>query len=137
MLNIGQIVYDYTNERVIIFAGIQMLQCQETGECTVESAFILKDGTFIHLKNDEGPPFKYTNLVIGTQTYVGSFVVKAKCYRHYFGIINGNDTEVKEWAKEAIEEVEALIAERGVNRHVEEIGDREHTTYYIKEESDG
>jgi hypothetical protein len=33
MLNIGQVVYDYTNERVVIFAGFKMLQNQETGKC--------------------------------------------------------------------------------------------------------
>jgi len=50
MLNIGQVVYDETNKRVIIFAGTRMLQNQETGKCWVEFGFILKDGTFIHTK---------------------------------------------------------------------------------------
>jgi len=120
MLNIGQVVYDYTNERVVIFAGLEMLQSQKTGKCHSESGFILKDGTFIHLKNDCEKndckdPFKYTNLLIDGRPYVGSFITKCKCGGCFFGIIDGNDAEVKVWAKEAIEEAEALIAENGLN----------------------
>ncbi len=114
MLNVGQVVYDYTNKRVVIFAGFQMLQNQKTGACHSESGFILKDGTFIHLK-DEKTPFKYSNLNIDGKPYTGSFIVKCKCGGCFFGIIDGDDTEVKAWAKEAIEEAETLVAKHGIN----------------------
>ena len=120
MLNVGQVVYDYTNERVVIFAGLEMLQNQETGDCHSETGFILKDGTFIHLKNDslknDAPdPFKYSNFTMDGKALIGSFVTKCRCSGHFFGVIDGNDAEVKVWAKEAIEETEALIAEHGIN----------------------
>ena len=114
MLNLGQVVYDYTNERVVIFAGLEMFQNRKTGKCHSKPGFILKDGTFIYLKGEKDP-FKYTNLTMDGKPFVGLFVTKCKCGGHYFGIIDGNDAEVKVWAKEAIEEAEVLIAEHGLN----------------------
>ncbi len=130
MLNVGQVVYDYTNSRVIIFAGLSMFQNQETDECHSESGFILKDGTFIHLKAEKDP-FSYTNLNVGGKAYIGSFVVKCRCGGHYFGIIDGHGAEVKVWAKEAIEEVEALIAKHGLNVTEETSYDRKYSRYHI------
>lgn len=133
MLNIGQVVYDYTNERVIIFAGLEVMQSSKTGNCHTEFGFILKDGTFIHLKKDGAIPFRYTNLVLGDKPYVGAFVDAARCLGHYFGIIDGDREDVKEWAKEAIEETEALIAERG-GFNVKLVGSdgSEYPVYHIK-----
>ena len=132
MLNIGQVVYDYTNERVVIFAGLEMLQNQKTGDCHSESGFVLKDGTFIHLK-DEKDPFKYTNLTKDGKAFLGSFVGMCKCYGHYFGILDGNDAEVKVWAKEAIEVTEALIAEHGLNTTEHESHNGKYLRYHIGE----
>jgi hypothetical protein len=132
MLNIGQVVYDYTNERVLIFAGLETLQSQKTGECHIELGFILKDGTFIHLKKCEEKPFKYTNIVMDTKPVIGSLVGKCRCLGYYFGILDGNDEEVKIWAKDAIEEVEGIIAERGLKMRIEGTGDRKYNSYYIR-----
>lgn len=132
MLNIGQVVYDYTNERVVIFAGLEMFQNKKTGECHSESGFVLKDGTFLHLK-DEKDPFSYTNLTKDGKAFIGSFVGMCKCYGHYFGILDGNDAEVKVWAKEAIEETEALIAEHGLNITEAEFSGQKHNCYHIGE----
>jgi len=115
MLNIGQVVYDETNKRVIIFAGTRMLQNQETGKCWVEFGFIFKDGTFIHTKGGEEIPFKYTNLIRDGKAFLGIFIALAQCYGHYFGIIDGDNEEVKTYAKDAIEATEALITEHGLN----------------------
>lgn len=131
MLNIGQVVYDYTNERVLIFAGTQPYQNQKTSECHIEFGFVLKDGTFIHVGKDEEIPFKYTNLNMGGKPLFGSFVGRFKLNGHYFGIIKGDGEGVKEAAKAAIEEVEALIVEYGLRTIEMGQGDRKYTSYYI------
>ena len=141
MLNVGQVVYDYTNERVVIFAGLEMLQNRETGNCHSESGFILKDGTFIHLKNDSRKndakdPFEYTNLTMDGKAYIGSFVIKCRCSGHFFGVIDGNDAEVKVWAKEAIEETEGLIAEHGLNATEYKSHEKKFLKYHIGEPVD-
>lgn len=135
MLNIGQVVYDYTNKGVIIFAGFGMFQNQKTGKCHSESGFILKDGTFIHLKSPKGKntkiPFKYTNLIMDGKPFAGSFITKCQCNEHFFGIINGNDAEVKIWAKETIEETETLINKHGLNKTEEKHDGKEYPRYHI------
>ena len=133
MLNIGQVVYDYTNKRVIVFAGTEMFQNQKTGECHVDFGFILKYGTFIHIRRGEEVPFKYTNLILDTQAFVGSLINKVGCHGQYFGILDGNDAEVKAWAKEAIEIAEALIAERGLNITEHENHAGKYPCYHIGE----
>lgn len=130
MLNIGQVVYDYTNNRVVIFAGLEMLQNQKTGRCRSESGFVLKDGTFIHLKGKKAP-FKYTNLNMEGKPFTGSFITKCGCSGYFFGIIDGNDTEVKIWAKEAIEETEKLIAKCGLSITKEMINTKTVNRYHI------
>lgn len=122
MLNIGQVVYDYTNRRIVIFAGLQVLQNQKTGKCHSESGFILKDGTFIHLKKGDKKPFEYTNLSMEGKPVIGSFVNKCQCEGCYFGILKGDDPEVKVWAKESIEEMETFINKQGLNVSEEAFG---------------
>lgn len=131
MLNIGQVVYDYTNERVLIFAGVEMKQNRKTNEHYSETGFILKDGTFIHLKEGEKIPFEYNNINMGSKVLVGAFVTKCECAGCYFGIINGHDAEVKVWAKETIEEIEGLIAKHGLNMIEKECGKKKYPYYYI------
>ncbi len=134
MLNIGQVVYDYTNERVVIFAGLEMLQNRETGDCRSESGFILKDGTFIHLKvKGEKDPFDYTNLIMDGKPYVGSLVIKCRCGGRFFGVLDGYDAEVKVWAKEAIEEAEVLINEHGLTVTEHKSHERKFFEYHIGE----
>jgi len=115
MLNLGQVVYDYTNERVVVFAGFRMLQNTKTGECHSESGFILEDGTFIHIKGGEKIPFEYSNFNRDGKPFPGTFIKKCQCEGHYFGIVDGDDEEVKTWAQEAIEEMKAVIEEHGLN----------------------
>lgn len=131
MLNIGQVVYDETNKRVVIFAGVEMFQNQKTGECHSESGFILKDGTFIHLKKDDKTPFKYTNFKMDGKPFTGSLIKKCRCEGCYFGIIDGYDEEVKVWAKEAIEETEEFIAGRGLNTNENKFNGKVYTVYHI------
>lgn len=134
MLNIGQVVYDYTNERVIIFAGFEMLQNQKTGKCHSESAFILKDGTFLGFKDGDGKKrFEYTNLTKNGKPYPGSFIGKCGFGGHFFGVINEEMVikEILQWAKEAIEEAEALIAEHGLNLTEHESHNGKYHRYHI------
>lgn len=131
MLNIGQVVYDYTNKRVVVFAGLEMLQNDKTGKCHSETAFILKDGTFIHFKAGEKTPFEYTNINMEGKSFIGAFVVNCRCKGCFFGIIDGYDAEVKVWAKAAIEEAEGLIAEHGLNITKEEFSGKKYDRYHI------
>lgn len=131
MLNIGQIVYDYTNKRVIVFAGLEMLRNEKTGKCHSETGFILKDGTFVHLKAGEEIPFKYTNINMDGKPFIGMFVTNCRCKGYFFGIIDGYDAEVKVWAKEAIEEVEELIAKHRLNITKEEYNEKKYDRYHI------
>ena len=101
-----------------------MLQNKETGKCHSESGFILKDGTFIHLKKGDKLSFRYTNLNMDGKPIMGSFVNKCQCEGHYFGIINGDDSKIKVWAKEAIEEMETLINRQGLNVSEKTSGER-------------
>jgi len=133
MLNVGQVVYDETNKRVIIFAGCKMLHNKKTGKCRAGSGLILPDGSFLRFKgnNADNGKIKHTNLNLGGRPFLGSFVDKCKCRGHFFGIINGNDEKVKIWAKETIEEVEALIAERGLNTEECQSSKGTYTRYHI------
>jgi hypothetical protein len=134
MLNIGQVVYDYTNERVLIFAGLEMLQRQNTGECTVHTAFILKDGAFILFKDNDGKErFEYTNFVRDGKAYVGSFIAKCGLGGCFFGIID--ESKLKEedfqWIKEAIEEAEVLIEAEGLNTVEKTFNKKTYNEYHI------
>jgi hypothetical protein len=126
MLNCGQVVYDYTNRKVIIFAGLDVLQNEKTGKCTTKSGFILKDGSFTIYSEENKRLFKYTNLSMSGKPIIGSFVSKCQCEGHYFGIIKGDDPEVKVWAKESIEEMETLINKQGLSISKKTVGKREY-----------
>jgi len=136
MLNIGQVVYDYTNERVLIFAGVEMLQDQKAGKCTVNSAFILKDGTFILFKDGDGKErFEYTNFTRDGKPYIGSFVAKCGLGGCFFGVIAEDrlDEENFQWIKEAIEEIEVLIEAEGLTAVPKTYGKKSYTEYHIGE----
>lgn len=125
MLNLGQVVYDYTNNKVIIFAGVEVLQNKKTGKCTSKAGFILKDGSFTIYSEENKRPFEYTNLNMDGKPVIGSFVNKCQYEGHFFGIIKGNDPEIKVWAKESIEEMETLINIQGLNISKEIIDKKE------------
>jgi hypothetical protein len=63
--------------------------------------------------------------------YVGSFVDKCRCRGHFFGVIDGNDAEVKVWAKEAIEQAEELVAEHGINKTEHRSHERKFFEFHI------
>jgi len=134
MLNVGQVVYDENDKRVIIFAGLEMLQNQKTGKCTVESGFILPDGSFLYFKDGDGKErIKYTNLNQDGKPISGSFISKCGLGGCYFGVISDKliSEEMLEWAKEAIQEIEALIAEHGLNTEERESHNGPYTSYHI------
>lgn len=113
MLNIGQIVYDTTNGRVIMFAGVEMLQNQKTGECHSESAFVDGEGNYKLFGKGEKTDFNYTNLTHKGKPWSGSAIQKLGLGGCYFGILDGEVEEVITAAKEAIAEAEAFIKEHG------------------------
>jgi len=125
MLNLGQVVYNYTDHVVIIFAGVEVLQDKKTGKCTTKTGFISKDGSFNIYSEENKRPFEYTNLNIGGRPAVGSFVDKCQCEGHFFGILKGDVPEIKVWAKESIEEMETLINKQGMNISKQVIGKKE------------
>lgn len=133
MLNLGQLVYDSTNKRVMVFAGLEMLRNERTGNCHSETAFILKDGTFIHLKAGEEIPFKYTNINMNGKPFIGTFVTNCRCEGYFLGIIDGYDAEVKAWAKEAIEEIEVLITKHGLKVTNEVLEGKNYAKHHIGE----
>lgn len=113
MLNIGQIVYDTTNHRVIMFAGVEMLQNQKTGKCHSESAFVDGEGNYMLFGKDKKTDFEYTNLTYDGKPWVGSAIRKLECGGCYFGILDGEIEEVITAAKEAIAEAKQFINEHG------------------------
>jgi len=129
MLNIGQVVYDYTNNRVIVFAGFEMLQDTKTGKCHTISAFILKDGTFI--RSEKFNDFKYSSLYMDGKPIIGSLIDKCSCHGCYFGIIDGDKSEIKIWAKRAIEKMETLINKHGLNVTEKTFDNRKYPHYCI------
>jgi len=131
MLNVGQVVYDYTNKRVLIFAGLEMLQNQKTGACHVEEGFMLKDGTYIHIKDKKERDFHYVNLTKDGRPYAGSFIKALGLGGHYFGIIAEDRLKKEDWeeARKAIEEMEALILEHGL--HTTDHDNGSYTKYHI------
>ena len=91
----------------------------------------MEDGTFIHVKKGEEVPFKYTNLIMESKPFVGSFVDEFRLNGYYFGIVKGDEEDVKEAAKVAIKEAEALIAEYGLRTIEVGQGDRKYISYHI------
>lgn len=86
MLNIGQVVYDLTNERVLIFGGFEMLQDQKSGKCHTNNSFITEDLEELFYGEDEGVPFKYINFAsVDKAVPLGDFIKVAGLGGCYFG----------------------------------------------------
>lgn len=88
MLNLGQVVYDLTNKRVLIFGGITFFQSQKTTKCHTESNFLTEDMEELRFGKDEKIPFEYTNWPMDPETKkvpIGDFVVACHLLGHYFG----------------------------------------------------
>jgi hypothetical protein len=88
MLNLGQVVYDLTNERILIFGGVEMIQDQGTGECHTNTSFLTEESEALYFGKDEKVPFKYTNFPPENGIVpLGEFVAAAELYGHYFGCL--------------------------------------------------
>jgi len=89
MLNLGQVVYDLTNKRVLIFGGISMLQNQESGKCHTEINFLTEDLEQLNYGKDNPTPFKYRNFaVVDGKIPCGDFMTAAELTGHFFGNVN-------------------------------------------------
>lgn len=91
MLNLGQVVYDMTNKRVLIFGGIEMFQDQKSGACHTVSNFLTEDMEELRFGEDEQPPFKYRNWPQDQETKaipIGSFASDANLMGCYFGNVD-------------------------------------------------
>lgn len=89
MLNLGQVVYDLTNKRVLIFGGIEMMQNQETGKCWTNASFLTEELEELFYGRDEETPFEYINFAAEDGIVpIGEFVAAVGIYGHYFGCID-------------------------------------------------
>ena len=113
MLNIGQIVYDFNNKRIIVFGGFEIFQDQKTGECIRKIRFFNENGD---IEDYNKLPFKYTNFPIqgsNNKIPMGSLISKEELEGLYFGILNDNlgqksKTARQKLVKEVIREAKEL-----------------------------
>jgi len=118
MLNIGQVVYDLTNERVLIFGGIEMLQNQKSGKCHSNSNFITEDLEELFYGEDESAPFEYINFAsVDKAVPLGDFVKVAGLGGHYFGCLKFKEilknAELVEAIKNTIKEAKTWPIPKG------------------------
>lgn len=107
MLNLGQVVYDITNKRVLIFGGVEMFQNQKSGACHTVANFLTEEMEELRFGKDEKTPFKYKNYPKDQETNkipVGSFIEAVGVNGCYFGNINFKMCLESEKAIEAIKE---------------------------------
>lgn len=136
MLNIGQVVYDLTNDRVLLFCGVDTCATKDTGEYFSVSAFMDEEGNFLEYDSrKEKTPFVYTNITKDGKPFMGSAVTDIKCYGHYFGILDGNNEEVRVAAIKAIKSMNEEIDIRGITRKIEKAyNGEEYTKIIIRKE---
>lgn len=113
MLNIGQIVYDVTNHRFLMFGGNAMFQNQETGKCSVESVFFDEEGNVEEYDDSNPTPFKYTNFSLDGKPWSGSAIKALEVGGCYFGLLQVCE-EVIEAAKKAIAEAKEFTSGQGL-----------------------
>jgi len=119
MLNIGQVVYDTTNDRVLLFCGFEMFQNTKTGKCHAESAFIDEDGNFMEFSDSNPAPFKYTNFRKDGKPFIGCAVAELGLSGHFFGVLRGDIEEVKVAAIKAIKNMKEEMAIHGITKQVD------------------
>lgn len=94
MLNLGQVVYDHTNQRVLIFGGVEVLQEKKSGKCTSMSTFCTEDHVELAFGGKNGAcPFKYSNFESNSVEGIkgipsGEFIKAAGLEGHYFGCVS-------------------------------------------------
>jgi hypothetical protein len=137
MLNIGQVVYDTTNDRVLLFCGMEMYSSKKSvdKQCFVLSAFIDENGTVLeHDSRTNERKFEYTNLVKNGRPYAGTAITELRCNGHYFGIMDYDKTEVKDAAIKAIQAMKEEIAIHGITKKAIKGSRGEYTTVTIGKE---
>jgi len=115
MLNIGQIVYDFNNKRIIIFGGVEILQNQKTGDYTSNFRFFNEKG---NIEDYHKVPFKYANFPKQGQGSddkipLGSLISRGNLLGYYFGVLKNNlgEKSIKarqKLVKEIIQEAKKL-----------------------------
>jgi len=112
MLNIGQIVVDLDKKELAIFAGFEMCQNQETGECTAYHALIDRDGKYVCEEHTKKTKLHYINLGKGKDGKIpfGSFITDQGLGGCYFGILDKEKLtpEIMESALRAIRTYEGI-----------------------------
>ena len=92
MLNLGQVVYDTTNKRVLIYGGFVLFQEKECGQCRHETNFLTEELEELRFGTDNKVPFKYVNFDRGlfepNEVPMGVFVKAAEVYGCYFGCLD-------------------------------------------------
>ena len=109
MLNLGQVVYDLTNERVLIFGGVEMIQDKETGNCYTNCSFLTEELEELFYGEDQDTPFKYINFAaIDGDIPAGEFIATTGMNGCFFGCIDWKKVlENEEWAKSAKKTIQA------------------------------
>ena len=137
MLNIGQVVYDTTNDRVLLFCGMEMYSSKKgvDKQCFVLSAFIDENGAVLKYDSRTNErKFGYTNLVKNGRPYAGTAITELRCNGHYFGIMDYDKTEVKDAAIKAIKAMKEEIVTHGITKKIVEGPRGEYTTVTIGKE---
>ena len=105
MLNLGQVVYDTTNKRILIFGGVEMLQNQSTGKCHTIVNFLTEDLEELIYGKGIKRPFKYRNFdSIEGKVPTGKFINVAQLGGCFFGNVNFKQALQDEEVKTAVEE---------------------------------
>jgi hypothetical protein len=122
MLNLGQIVYDVTNNRPLFFCGLEVMSSKKGKECKcfTLTEFIDENGNLLKYDGRTAPvPFEYINFTKDGKPYSGTAIAELSCGGHFFGIIDGTVNQVKEAAVKAIQNMKTVMIEHGVN--IEEV----------------
>jgi len=108
MLNLGQVVYDLTNKRVLIYGGIDMYQNQETAKCHSISSFLTEELQELFFGKDKNIPFQYSNFAPEDGIVpIGEFVAAVGIHGHYFGCLDWKKIlKNPEWATAAKRTIE-------------------------------
>lgn len=94
MLNLGQVVYDHTNQRVLIFGGVTVLQNQKTGKCSSMSTFCTEDHEELTFGGKNGNcKFEYSNFERDSVEGIkgvpsGEFIKAGELEGMFFGCID-------------------------------------------------
>lgn len=120
MLYLGQIVYDFTNERVLCFLGLDMLKGTAT-ECKTIVTFFDCNRNVESYGDDGKVPFEYGPIKEKSVVNIGNFTK-----RHnfgFFGVIPIEKPEYNDMALQAIADMKARIDQFGISVESEKRSD--------------